>query len=203
MGTRQTQDAIKVIIARTDPRQVLLAEYLRNTGKITSQLMASADAYLYSYAVAAKSGSSDAEVELAVVESVIALSSQINRILNFHRIDRQIILPNEVLIRCGLIPMSEPAILPAKSVVITPPLPTIPASPQPLNRPTASATAVRVGVSLPLGTASASAEDDALRFDDDSAQRTLRERSNAEDDRQTHAGLKLSSSVASFLYGES
>lgn len=179
MGTRQTQDAIKVIIARTDPRQVLLAEYLRNTGKITSQLMASADAYLYSYAVAAKSGSSDAEVELAVVESVIALSSQINRILNFHRIDRQIILPNEVLIRCGLIPMSEPAILPAKSVVIAPPLPTIPASPQPLNCLTASA------------------------IDDDSAQRTLRERSKAEDDRQTHAGLKLSSSVASFLYGES
>jgi hypothetical protein len=185
MGTRQTQDAIKVIIARTDPRQVLLAEYLRSTGKITSQLMASVDAHLYSYAVAAKPGSSDAEVELAVVESVIALSSQINRILNFHRIDRQIILPNEVLTRCGLIPMSEPVMSPAKSL----PLPTIPASPQPLNRPTASATAVRE--------ASALAEDGALRFDDD--------RSEAEDDRdrQTHAGLKLSSSVASFLYGES
>jgi hypothetical protein len=182
MGTRQTQDAIKVIIARTDPRQVLLAEYLRNTGKITAQLMASADACLYSYAVAAKSGSSDAEVELAMAESVIALSSQINRILNFHRIDRQIILPNEVLTRCGLIPRSEPVMFPEQSVVITPPLPTVPvASPQPLNHPTVSAI-----------------DDDRSEAENDSARRTLRER-----DRQTHAGLKLSSSVASFLYGES
>jgi hypothetical protein len=107
---------------------------------------------------------------MAAIESVIGLSSQINRILNFHRLDRQIILPNEVLIRCGLIPRSEPAVPPAKSL----PLPTTPASPQPLTCSTISA------------------------LDDDSAQRTLRER-----DRQTHAGLKLSSSVASFLYGES
>jgi hypothetical protein len=122
---------------------------------------------------------------MAAIESVIGLSSQINRILNFHRLDRQIILPNEVLIRCGLIPRSEPAVSLAKLL----PLPTTPASPQPLTCSTISA------------------------IDDDSAQRTLRERSEAEDDsarrtlreqdRQTHAGLKLSSSVASFLYGES
>ncbi|NJR32266.1 MAG: hypothetical protein HC778_04720 [Chamaesiphon sp. CSU_1_12] len=88
-------------------------------------------------------------------------------------------MPNEVLARCGLIPASEPAVSPAKSVVIAQPLPTIPEPLQSLNCPTTSA------------------------IDDDSARRTLRERSEAEDDRQTHAGMKLSSSVASFLYGES
>ena len=48
MATRKPQDAIRVCIAETDPRQVLLARYLRETGRITSQLMGAADAFYYS-----------------------------------------------------------------------------------------------------------------------------------------------------------
>jgi hypothetical protein len=201
MAARKPQDVLRINVSQTDRQQSQLVEYLRKSGQITSQSMEAIKSYWYSYALAADPQASDIAVEMAAIESVICLSSQINRILNFHRLDRQIILPNEVLIRCGLIPRSEPAVPPAKSL----PLPTIPASPQPLTCSTVSATAVHEASALP--------EDSALRFDDDSAQRSLRERSEAEDDsarrtlrerdRQTHAGLKLSSSVASFLYGES
>lgn len=186
MAARKSQDVLRINVSQTDRQQSQLVEYLRKSGQITSQSMEAIKSYWYSYALAADPQASDIAVEMAAIESVIGLSSQINRILNFHRLDRQIILPNEVLTRCGLIPRSEPAVPPAKSL----PLPTTPASPQPLTCSTISA------------------------LDDDSAQRTLRERSDeAEDDsarwtlrerdRQTHAGLKLSSSVASFLYGES
>jgi hypothetical protein len=97
MSKRPPRDFLMMNIAKADSRQVLLAKYLRDTGKIASQLMGAADAFYYSYALATDSSVSDAEVELAASESVLALSSQINRVLNFHRIDRQIILPNEFL----------------------------------------------------------------------------------------------------------
>jgi hypothetical protein len=178
MAARKPQDVLRINVSQTDRQQLQLVEYLRKSGQITSLSMEAIESYWYSYALAADPQASDVAVEMAAIESVIGLSSQINRILNFHRLDRQIILPNEVLTRCGLIPMSEPAVSPAK-VVIAQPLPTIPEPLQPLNCPTTSA------------------------IDDDSARRTLRDRSEAEDNCQTHAGLKLSSSVASFLYGES
>jgi hypothetical protein len=109
MSKRPPRDFLMMNIAKTDARQVLIAKYLRDTGKIASQLMGAADAHFYSYALAAESDSSDAEVELAVIESVIALDSQINRIINFHRINRQINLPPEFLRRYGLMSMSQSA----------------------------------------------------------------------------------------------
>jgi hypothetical protein len=178
MAARKSQDVLRINVSQTDRQQSQLVEYLRKSGQITSQSMEAIKSYWYSYALAADPQASDIAVEMAAIESVIGLSSQINRILNFHRLDRQIILPNEVLIRCGLIPRSEPAVSSAKSL----PLPTIPASPQPLT----------------CSTICALDDDQSDEAEDDSARRTLRER-----DRQTHAGLKLSSSVASFLYGES
>jgi hypothetical protein len=102
MAIRKPQNAIRICISETDPRQVLLAKYLKSTGKITSQLMSAADAFYYSYALGVDRAISDAEVELELSESVLALSGQIHRILNFHRIDRGIILPNEFLAQCGL-----------------------------------------------------------------------------------------------------
>lgn len=176
MAARKSQDVLRINVSQTDRQQSQLVEYLRKSGQITSQSMEAIKSYWYSYALAADPQASDVAVEMAAIESVIGLSSQINRILNFHRLDRQIVLPNEVLIRCGLIPRSELAVSPAQSL----PLPTIPDPAQPLNCPTTAAL------------------DDDPKPEDDSARRTLRER-----DRQTHAGLKLSSSVASFLYGES
>jgi hypothetical protein len=178
MAARKSQDVLRINVSQTDRQQSQLVEYLRKSGQITSQSMEAIKSYWYSYALAADPQASDIAVEMAAIESVIGLSSQINRILNFHRLDRQIILPNEVLTRCGLIPRSEPAVSSAKSL----PLPTIPDPPQPLT----------------FSTISALDDDRSDEAEDDSARRMLRDR-----DRQTHAGLKLSSSVASFLYGES
>lgn len=118
MATRR--DILKVNIIDTDLRQVLLAKYLRDTGRISSQLMGSADAFYYSYASAADRSVSDATVELATSESVLALSNQIHRVLNFHRIDRGIILPNEFLAQCGLaFATSTPAAIPQQKPVVT------------------------------------------------------------------------------------
>jgi hypothetical protein len=109
MTARKSQDVIKVTISETNPQEVLIAGYLRDSGKIKAQCMEAIEGYWYSYALSKQPGSSDAEVELAVAESVMMLSTQINRILNFHRIDRQIILPHEFLTRCGLLATFQPA----------------------------------------------------------------------------------------------
>jgi hypothetical protein len=112
MGKRPPRDFLMMNIAKTDPRQVLLAKYLRDTGKIASQLMGSADAFYYSYALGTDRSISDEKIELAASESVLALSGQIHRILNFHRIDRGIVLPNEFLVQCGLaFASSTPAVM--------------------------------------------------------------------------------------------
>jgi hypothetical protein len=109
MTARKSQDVIKVTISETNPQEVLIAGYLRDSGKIKAQCMEAIEGYWYSYALSKQPGSSDAEVELAVAESVMMLSTQINRILNFHRIDRQIVLPPEFLTRCGLLAKFQPA----------------------------------------------------------------------------------------------
>jgi hypothetical protein len=108
MTARKSQDVIKVTISETNPQEVLIAGYLRDSGKIKAQCMEAIEGYWYSYALSKQPGSSDAEVELAVAESVMMLSTQINRILNFHRIDRQIVLPHEFLTRCGLLATFQP-----------------------------------------------------------------------------------------------
>ena len=114
------RDILKVNIIDTDPRQVLLAKYLRDTGKITTQLMGSADAFYYSYALGIDRTITDGAVELAMSESVLALSGQIHRVLNFHRIDRGIVLPNEFLAQCGLaFASSAPAVMPQQQSVVT------------------------------------------------------------------------------------
>jgi hypothetical protein len=136
MPITKTRDILKVNIIETNSRQVLLAKYLRDTGIITSQLMGAADAFYYSYALAADPNVSDAEVELATSESVLALSGQINRVLNFQRIDRGIILPNEFLSRCGLaLGSSLPAVVPQERSVVTLPSisPVPPATTEPVK----------------------------------------------------------------------
>ena len=109
MATRPPRNEIRINVAETNHSEVLLAEYLRNSGRSKPQSMDAIYGYWYSYALAAEPGSSDAEVELAVIESVIALDSQINRIINFHRINRQINLPQEFLMRYGLLSIPQPA----------------------------------------------------------------------------------------------
>jgi hypothetical protein len=108
MTARKSQDVIKVTISETNPQEILITKYLRDSGKIKAQCMEAIEGYWYSYALSKQPGSTDAEVELAVAESVMTLSTQINRILNFHRIDRQIVLPPEFLTRCGLLATFQP-----------------------------------------------------------------------------------------------
>jgi hypothetical protein len=122
MTARKSQDVIKVTISETNPQEVLIAGYLRDSGKIKAQCMEAIDGYWYSYALSKQPGSSDAEVELAVAESVMMLSTQINRILNFHRIDRQIVLPHEFLTRCGLLATFQPAAATSKGTLPVPEL---------------------------------------------------------------------------------
>jgi hypothetical protein len=102
MARRKPQDSVRVCIADTEPRQIELARYLRNTGNISSQFMVAADAFYHSYTLEANPNVSDTQIELAVSESILALSNQIHRILNYHRINHKIILPNEFLAQCGL-----------------------------------------------------------------------------------------------------
>ena len=179
MATRKPQDAIRVCIAETDPRQVLLARYLRETGRITSQLMGAADAFYYSQALAADRTVSDAAVELAVSESVLMLSGQIHRVLNFHRIDRQIVLPSEFLTRCGLVPvapaLSSPAMMSQEPLVVRQPsLPKLKENPvEPLKYSPVS-----------------SLEEDDNEADSDEGNSNLQ-----------IGGFKVASSVADFLNG--
>ncbi|NJR32267.1 MAG: hypothetical protein HC778_04725 [Chamaesiphon sp. CSU_1_12] len=89
MAARKSQDVLRINVSQTDRQQLQLVEYLRKSGQITSMSMEAIESYWYSYALAADPQASDIAVEMAAIESVIGLSSQINRILNFHRLDRQ------------------------------------------------------------------------------------------------------------------
>ncbi len=176
MAVTKTRDILKVNIIETNSRQVLLAKYLRDTGIITSQLMGAADAFYYSYALAADPSVSDAEVELATSESVLALSGQINRVLNFHRIDRQIILPNEFLSQCGLVWGSSPSaqtVIPQPRAVVN-----LPSPPQ-----------VNVATPEPLQQAITSSSSDRKNDNDDGKELIV-------------GGARVSQSVADFLNGK-
>jgi hypothetical protein len=63
MTARKSQDVIKVTISETNPQEVLIAGYLRDSGKIKAQCMEAIEGYWYSYALSKQPGSSDAEVE--------------------------------------------------------------------------------------------------------------------------------------------
>ena len=120
MAVRKPQDVLRINVSQTDLQQSQLVKYLRDSGQITSRSMAAIEAYWYSYALAVDRGIPDATVELAVSESVLALSGQIHRVLNFHRIDRGIVLPNEFLAQCGLaFAISAPAVMPQQQSVVT------------------------------------------------------------------------------------
>jgi hypothetical protein len=136
MATRKPQHSIRVCIADTDLRQALIAEYLRDIGNASAKLMGSADAFYYSYALGADRSVSDAAVELAISESVLALSNQITRVLNFHRIDRGIVLPNHFLAQCGLaLAHSAPVVVPQQQSIVTlPSVPKVnPSTPEPVK----------------------------------------------------------------------
>ncbi len=182
MATRR--DILKVNIIDTDPRQVLLAKHLRDTGKISSQLMGSADAFYYSYALGIDRSISNSAVELAVSESVLALSGQIHRVLNFHRIDRGIVLPNQFLTQCGLVwgesSLPSSAVIPQQKSVVTLP----------------STTEVNSPASEPVKHSPASVLTESYDDDDDEV-----EQSNEVKTSIKIGGLNASQSVADFLNG--
>jgi hypothetical protein len=184
MAVRKPQDVLRINVSQTDLQQSQLVKYLRDSGQITSRSMAAIEAYWYSYALAADRDIPDATVELAVSESVLALSSQIMRVLNFHRIDRGIVLPNEFLAQCGLVwgsSPSSPAVMPQQKSVVT--LPSTVKVNSPIPEP--------VKHSL----ASALAED----YDDEDDDEV--EQSNEVKVGIRIGGLNASQSVADFLNG--
>jgi hypothetical protein len=136
MATRPPRNEIRINVAETNHSEVLLAEYLRNSGRSKPQSMDAIYGYWYSYALGIDRTVSNAAVELATSESVLALSGQINRVLNFQRIDRGIILPNEFLSRCGLaFGSSPPAVVTQERSVVTLPSisPVQPATAEPVK----------------------------------------------------------------------
>ncbi len=102
MTKKPPQNVIRINIIETDPQEVSIAKYLRNTGKIKSQLMESISAYWYSIALAEDPDRSDEEVEIALSKSLSMLSAQMNHLIEYHRIKRKIHLPPESLMRLGL-----------------------------------------------------------------------------------------------------
>jgi hypothetical protein len=187
MAVRKPQDVLRINVSQTDLQQSQLVKYLRDSGQITSRSMAAIEAYWYSYALAADRDIPDATVELAVSESVLALSSQIMRVLNFHRIDRGIVLPNQFLTQCGLVwggsSPSSPAVVPQQKSVVT--LPSVAKVISPAPEP--------VKHSL----ASALAED----YDDEDDDDDEVEQSNEVKVGIRIGGLNASQSVADFLNG--
>jgi hypothetical protein len=185
MAVRKPQDVLRINVSQTDLQQSQLVKYLRDSGQITSRSMAAIEAYWYSYALAADRDIPDATVELAVSESVLALSSQIMRVLNFHRIDRGIVLPNQFLTQCGLVwggsSPSSPAVMPQQKSVVT--LPSVAKVNSPAPEP----------VKHSLASANAEAYDD----DDDNEV----EQSNEVKVGIRIGGLNASQSVADFLNG--
>jgi hypothetical protein len=107
MTKKPPQNVIRINIIETDPQEVSIAKYLRNTGKIKSQLMESSSAYWYSIALAEDPDRSDEEVEIALSKSLSMLSAQMNHLLEYHRIKRKIHLPPESLMRLGLMATSQ------------------------------------------------------------------------------------------------
>jgi hypothetical protein len=180
MAITKTRDILKVNIIETNPDQVRLAQYLRGTKNISAQLMTAAEAFYYSYALAVDREISDAAVELAVSESVLLLSSQINRVLNFHRIDRGIVLPTEFLTQCGLVRgtlPSTPTVAPPERTVVTLP-----------------AVAPKVAVAIPEPSKPSPAPELAEEIEEDRVAEVI--------NGVTHVGgLKLSSAVSDFLNG--
>lgn len=179
MAVRKHQDVLRINVSQTDIQQSQLVKYLRDSGQITSQSMEAIRSYWYSYASAADRSVSDAAVELAVSESVLALSGQIMRVLNFHRIDRGIVLPNQFLAQCGLaFAASAPTVIPQQQSVVT-----LPSVTQKVNLP-----APELVKHSPTSVLVAEGEDDSQEVEQVKTSIKI-------------GGLNASQSVADFLNG--
>ncbi len=110
MNKKLIRDFIQISISQLDPQQVRIAKYLRNTGKITSQLMEAVVAYWDSIAISEDPSSSDEDIELALLNSLNKLHCQMSYIVDYHRVKRKIQLPPETLMKLGLLPIQGKAV---------------------------------------------------------------------------------------------
>jgi hypothetical protein len=116
MNKKVLRDVIQISISQSDPQQIRIAHYLRSTGRITSQLMEAVIAYWDSIALLEDSTSSDEDVEIALLESLNKLHSQMFRLVDYHRVKRKIQVPSETLTRLGLLPIQGYAVSSPMSV---------------------------------------------------------------------------------------
>lgn len=98
----ETQRAISINIVQSDQRETMFAEYLRSTGGIKSHLLNAGYAHWYSIALAENGSSISTDVELALIDSLAKLSSQMTYLIEYHRIKHNIRLSPETLHRCGV-----------------------------------------------------------------------------------------------------
>jgi hypothetical protein len=86
----------------THSDRVVLADYLKSIHDAKGKVLTAAKGYLYSIALSEDPNSSDEDLELAILESLQSLWSQMNYIVDYHRIKRKIQLAPQSLVRFGL-----------------------------------------------------------------------------------------------------
>jgi hypothetical protein len=86
VAVRKRQDTININVSQTNPKQVLISRYLRDSGNITAPCMQAINAYWYPIALAESSDSSEEEVELAFLVAERALLAQIEYLKDYQRI---------------------------------------------------------------------------------------------------------------------
>jgi hypothetical protein len=102
MATRKHNDSLKFNIIGTDPGEVLMAKYLRASGKMKPQLTEAFIAYWHPIALANEEDSTDEDVEIALSKSLGMLAAQMTRLIEYQRVKRKIQLPIETLQRLGV-----------------------------------------------------------------------------------------------------
>jgi hypothetical protein len=105
MTKENKQVVIRISISQTNPKQIAILNYLKATNSITNHAMEAIAAYWYSIALSDDNSSNDEDVELALLESLNKLNSQMLLLVDYHRVKRKIQVPPETLMRLGLLPI--------------------------------------------------------------------------------------------------
>ncbi len=105
MAIKKAKRLLTVEFLDSDPIERRLSNYLKSTNNAKAKVVTTAQAHLDSIALSEDPSISDEDVELAALDSIQSLWSQMNYIVDYHRIKRKIQLTPESLKRFGLGPI--------------------------------------------------------------------------------------------------
>jgi hypothetical protein len=100
----------KFDIIKSDLNQVIIAEFLKRIGKSKPTILKALYGFYASQARSEHPDSSQQDIELALLESLNALSAQMRFLVNYHRVKDGINLSPECLMSFGLLPIPQPVI---------------------------------------------------------------------------------------------